>query len=1090
MIRSLLYSLATLAVLIGAFLLYWRMQPATTAGNPAGGGGASGSATAPTTAPTEATQLMIGRGENAWLNSFDDRGRLASQFTAAQYAPQPDQSFKAVRPVWVFYLDDGQFMAVAGDTGTVYVAGATGTDPRSTSPLPVSMQAPSRGILHQVHIALFPSRGADRPTLWLDVNNIAFDNDTLRLYTQGYIDESGANIPADRVPVTVRGDDYEFDGSGLTLNWNDRDRRLQLLEIAHGGRLMIKNPAKMSTPWSGKAATTAGLLAPSPGTPGAGRGGGGQLEMRPLSEALVDADQSAARAVIAAATPKPPATSPTPPSPYRAIFNDAVRVEQGDRQLATGDVMTVDFLPSGGSSSSSKDKAATKPQATAAKAAATRPSAADEDLAHPKPPPAAERLASTATTTPALSAPATSKSKEKNPPVTIYWTGKLRITPIESGPPLLPLASGQAAVRLVGSPVELTPQGAIVHAAAVSYRNDGAMVLENSDKIPLVELKQDRGTTFVTETLNYDPATRLATIVGRSDMTLPVAGQKAMAASWTRRGLIHFTGGSASQPERADRVDLDGHVTVTNADFSIKSNQLGLDLDKAPPAPPPPPPLNSSKASSSDQMNSDVVLKRATAVGDVVCRMMHAGRADRGIDGDRLVLETAPGPDGKPQPHTVVADGSVHAFDPQQQIDAGHLEAVLLPKPPAAPAAKATKSSDTASNNGVDVESVLASSNVRAVLKAGAIANADELRVTMKNGKTIVELHGGDSTPATIGDGKGSTLSGMLMHISPERSLVTVDGPGTMHSLRRSSPREPGRPMDVSWNDSVTYDGVANMIDVIGQVKVVVVDPKGPTDSMAGDSAHLDLVDAVKPATRSAKTAATTDTGGFAGGDKEIKAMAITGHMHGESTLTGPDGKTLLRHGEITGPKLTYDSASGRTEVPGPGLLTVEDHRKGKDAAGPRGAMAVQWKDKLVYDDTAHQVIVTGDTLIGFQRDEKDAVPMQLASQRVTVDLVPPKAGGTTGPTAAAAAGATSMQISHLRAEEKVRFTGRGLTVSAQSIDDDPATERAIARGTTDAPVQVLDESGASTGMFDEVVFNTRTQEIESTKGTHVQMRH
>ena len=47
-----------------------------------------------------------------------------------------------------------------------------------------------------------------------------------------------------------RGRIGEFDGSGLTLNWNDRDRRLQLLEIAHGGRLMIKNPAKMSTPWS------------------------------------------------------------------------------------------------------------------------------------------------------------------------------------------------------------------------------------------------------------------------------------------------------------------------------------------------------------------------------------------------------------------------------------------------------------------------------------------------------------------------------------------------------------------------------------------------------------------------------------------------------------------------------------------------------------------------------------------------------------------------------------------------------------------------------------------------------------------------
>src|SRR5438105_2825206 len=98
MLRSLFYSLATLAVLTVAFLFYWRMQPGTAVG----GRAAAVAPLGPATAPSELTQLKIGPGENGWVNSFDDKGRLASQFKADEYAPQPDRSFKAVHPITVF----------------------------------------------------------------------------------------------------------------------------------------------------------------------------------------------------------------------------------------------------------------------------------------------------------------------------------------------------------------------------------------------------------------------------------------------------------------------------------------------------------------------------------------------------------------------------------------------------------------------------------------------------------------------------------------------------------------------------------------------------------------------------------------------------------------------------------------------------------------------------------------------------------------------------------------------------------------------------------------------------------------------------
>src|SRR5204863_1117726 len=92
----------------------------------------------------------------------------------------------------------------------------------------------------------YETADAAAPTLDIDMNNAAFDNESFRIFTEGYTDEHGKRIEADQVKVTVRGK-YEFDGRGLTIRWNDRDRRLELLEIAHGERLVIKEPGALGS---------------------------------------------------------------------------------------------------------------------------------------------------------------------------------------------------------------------------------------------------------------------------------------------------------------------------------------------------------------------------------------------------------------------------------------------------------------------------------------------------------------------------------------------------------------------------------------------------------------------------------------------------------------------------------------------------------------------------------------------------------------------------------------------------------------------------------------------------------------------------
>jgi hypothetical protein len=1052
--RSALFSLATLVLLAVGFIFYWRAQPIVTQATLAR------PASAPTTKPSDQVQLNIGPGANPWVHSYDEKGRLASMFTATEYLPQKDRSFKVVRPIAVFFLDDGQYMSVTGETGVVFVDAVTGsTSATAMNMTAPAVQAPNNGMLHQVHVALYPSASAANPTLWLDVNNLSFDNDTGRLYTQSYADETGATIAADKVPVTVRGDDYEFDGTGLILNWNDRDRRLQLLEIAHGGRLQIRNPAKMSVPWSPKTTMTRASHA--------------------LPEALVAADPAAAGMVLTTAASAPPTTSPVVRVPYRAVFNDNVRVEQGDRQMASADTMLVDFLPA---PARSDPKRATTAPAVASAATEPTPPLAAKKMAE-TPPSAPTTNASVAGSPAAGASPAKSAAPTtQNQPITVYWTGKLRVTPLDSTP-VMPIADGQAAVRLVGSPVELTPEATVIHAAAATYRNDGAVLLEGSSAFPLVELMQDRGMSFTSERIAYDPATQLATITGHSDLHLPLEGRREqLTASWTRQGILHFIG-NAARPESVDRVDLSGQVVTDHPDFNIKSEQLAIDLEKP-----------SRPANAPTTKQSGATVKRATASGDVRCRLIRAGQTDRGIDGDRLVMETATGLDGKPIPRTVVADGNVHAFDPEQNLRAGHLDVALVPKAKlSAPAAVAKNTKDADAMDAVEVESLFAKTNVHAELKTGAIADADQLRVTTKNGKTDIELRGGEAL-ATIADGKGSTLSGPLLHLSPERSLVTVDGPGSMHAVRRTSPSAPPRPVDVSWTDSLTVDGPANMVDAIGQATVKTTDPNGTINTLSGDSAHIDLVDA-KPDPKAAKKvkSPTTQTGFGAAdfGNKELKAVLLQGRVHGTSLLLSPDG-SVLRRGELYGSKLTYDAQTGKTAVPGPGQLFVEDHRKPEANAdgNNRGSMAVQWKNGLVHDETARQIVIDGDTIVGFRQEKKDATPMRLTSQRVTMDLAPSAPtnhGATTAP------GATSsMQVSHVRAEGGVEFVvdGKPIRFHAHRVDYDPSKERLTAVGSEQDPAFMEDEQGMANNEFSELVFDTRKQDIDSVKGPRGTVRH
>src|SRR3954452_24239649 len=212
----------------------------------------------PATAPAN-PNIPVTSGENVFIESYDKTThQLATRFRAAQYDPQPDgTTVNVTKPEAEFYLDNGngRVIRLHGVTGQVIVPNTPGGAAAGAG----RSQMPTRGKLRDVVLMLYPTKEAKKPSLTCRMNNVSFDTDTFRITTEAFTDpKTGKEVSADEVPVSVRGDEDnpDFDGRGLTIHWDEKDRRLQLLEIAHGQRLVVKHPGAFG----------GGGLAPSPTT--------------------------------------------------------------------------------------------------------------------------------------------------------------------------------------------------------------------------------------------------------------------------------------------------------------------------------------------------------------------------------------------------------------------------------------------------------------------------------------------------------------------------------------------------------------------------------------------------------------------------------------------------------------------------------------------------------------------------------------------------------------------------------------------------------------------------------------------------------
>lgn len=983
MLRSFILSLLAFMAIVGAFALYWLAQPRVVVAP------LNKAMKVPTTAPAVPTQMQIGPGNGAWVNSYDRLGRLVSQFNAQEYTPKGNNTFAVVKPVCKFYLAGGQFVILAGETGTVYVDAGK---PSEKGFGMATAQAPNRGRLKHVHIALFPHAGATRPTEWMDVDNMAFDNDTLRLFTEPFINAAGQHIAADRVPIRIRGDEYEFDGKGLVLRWNDRDARVQLLEIAQGSRLLIKDTKKMATPW-----------APSPPpTP-----------TRTVALAVAPKVKPAGHAKV---TPK--VAKPAGPTIYQAVFQKNVRVFENGRLNARGDTLKAVFV--NGQTPSTKPQTAAAP--STAKPAATKSAA---------PPTSSSQAKGHATTQPA---PDTAE---------VRWTGTLRLTPIQTTtPPAAPIApaKGSTVVQLIGNPAIVTPLHSKLTAATMTYRTgDSAAVLTPSPAQPTVRFINDRGVKFTGHKIVYNPATQIATLTGPASLVQPVENQpgKFTSAHWAGPGYLHVVP-HENQPEFVDHGDLHQNVVIDHPQFHLTSDRLTFDLSRA--------------AAAKPSASPTIRLDRVTGIGQVKCTVARAGEPKRDINADRLTLLMRPDAAGKSSPHELLADGHVLASDPSQELAAGHLDAVLASKPntvatktgatnDAGIAIKTVHATDAVhvelkSGAIADADELWLTTphgNPQIDLHSTTAAHVNDGKGSVLSGKHI-RLLPDQSIVRVLGPGRLNALRPGQHGAPAKRINVTWQ-----HLL------------DV--NESVNTADADGTVTAISKQPDGTVDTL-IGDHVHGNL--MNAVPTTRPAAVHARTKATTSPAKSLAGNKTLKDMTVNGNVMMTSILTGTDGKVLkldklltskMTYNALTG--VAVIPGPGRLLSENHQSPTTAPATANASPMSSHGITAVAWHRDATYTPANQQIVLRGNTLVAFSKTADQKVPMRLASQRLTIQLA--KSSSATKPKT----GEPATQVSHVTASQQVHLTSADIDFVAHQVDYDPNTGDMIAIGTPAEPAEI-----------------------------------
>lgn len=1136
--RKPLLIIATFGLLVGLFALYLMQQPEhkVQQRDPA-------SMSADDFTPPSERTTLIGPVQQTVVRLYDKRtGQLSSEFEAEEYLPQPDGRMRVTHPKAIFFLKDNQLIRIKGQTGLVTMSQAPSAGANAT--INVGGSPPSRGDLKQVQIDFFSSQEAmalEQTQMTINMDNCAFDTETFRIFTeQSVID--GKSLTGEEIPVVVRGRDYDFDGRGLTIRWNERDRRLELLRIVHGDRLIVKDPKLIRGMAMDGAVSDASLqnhsVLPATGVsePSAHAtvtpfdlpilSASDLLNTRKisLSEAMALAAMGQLRAEGAPdmSGVQTPATKPLP-QVYQANFDRDVRVMQGGQKLVAADQMLVDFtFDSALKSPGDKSSTATSPSTTS-------PNTTTSGIASSAMTPDRLPAVPDATAASSISQPAGTSSAATQPsPIEIYWSGELRVTPLPDDAPRP--SPGGAMVHLVASPLKLDRDGRTLECGRLNYDTASEVLsLEPYGNSPVV-MSDPTGIILNATSMQWQTRENIIQFPGGGQATLPMAslsgdksggkpsdktndkGDQTLTALWSKNCKLVMAGQWKSGVVELHEAILNGDVIIDSPDMHMQGQSLSMEFEPQAKDQATSPATDKAPAKKGEMVAAKVNLRKVTAKGDVQCDFIN-GNDKQHAAGQLLELVTAYDAGGKVYPKLLTIDGKGQIKADGSEMSAEHLLARFLPADPVADAAGANANGNDSAGDAtstaasppadfaknVKLDYLLARDDVNLKTADGAFAIGERLEISGTGQSREISLLG--DPVARVSDGK-NTFSGPSLVAYPNQQKVSIVGAGSLQAQRMGADTSTGQPITIEWTEGANIDGTANRGEVRGGVTVTTAESDGTVSGITAGKAILDLATAPPDPKASSRPKANAQVTSMLGiepmDDKVVTKVTFMDNPTVLSLLTDSQGN-LLRRLTLYTTQISYDLSSGQMAAPGYGRLLYEDHRptddqtasqdamkdKKFDASRLRGATAMEWFKELAFDRQKGVITLSQDVRIVHipdepQPDAKDTSDQQweLLAQQVTATMEP------------AAEKATSIPAENASVDSMAKMTLRKIAADDKVLFTNKDVEMTAGHIDFDPETGLLSAKGTgrnpvevrrglSPGTFSEVVYNVRTKMID-----------